>query len=114
MPEQVAQVPISAITNPRFFSEFTAFSGVDLKDLPIVVYDIPYSGQAVIIGKDQGDSLVSILLVVGSEGTLILFCGSLDIFRYLLLIVTSLNQVCGKFSSSFSEIFFLRAYPAKP
>ena len=113
MPEQVAQVPISAITNPRFFPEFTAFSGVDLKDLPIVVYDIPYSGQAVIIGEDQGDSLVSILLVVGSEGTLVLFCSSLDIFRYLLLIVTSLHQVCRKFSRSFSEVVFLRAYPAE-
>ena len=95
MPQQVAQVPISAVTDPRFFLEFTAFSGVDLKDLPIVVYDIPYSGQAIIIGNDQGDSLVSILLVVGSEGTLILFCSSHDISRYLLLIVPSLDQVCG-------------------
>ena len=95
MPEQVAQVPISAIADPRFFPEFTAFSAVYLQDLPIVVYDIPYSGQAIIIGKDQGDSLVSVLLVVGSEGTLILFCGSHDISRYLLLIVTSLDQVCG-------------------
>ena len=95
MPQQVAQVPISAVTDPRFFLEFTAFSGVDLKDLPIVVYDISYSGQAIIIGNDQGDSLVSILLVVGSEGTLILFCSSHDISRYLLLIVPSLDQVCG-------------------
>ena len=94
--------------------EFAAFRGVDLKDLPIVVYDIPYSGQAVIIGKDQGDSLVYILLVVGSEGTLIFFCSSLDVSRYLLLIVTSLDQVCREFSRSFSEVVFLCAYPAEP
>ena len=66
MSEQVAKISISAIADPRFFQEFTAFSGVDLEDLPVVVYDLPYSGQAVIVGENQRDSLVSIPLVVCS------------------------------------------------
>ena len=95
MPERVAQVPISAIADPWFFPEFTAFSGVDLKDLPVGIYDIPYSGQAIVVGNDQGDSLIFVLLVVGSEGTVILFSSSHDVSRYLLFVVTSLDQVCG-------------------
>ena len=93
MPEQVAKVSISAIADPRLFQEFPAFGGVDLKYFPVVVYDIPYSRQAVIVGEDQGDSLVSIPLVVGSQGALIFFCGSLDVSRYLFFIVTSFDQV---------------------
>ena len=95
MPEQVAQVPISAIAYSWFFPEFTAFSSVDLKDLPVGIYDIPYSGQAIVVGNDQGDSLIFDLLVVGSEGTVILFSSSHDVSRYLLFVVTSLDQVCG-------------------
>ena len=42
--QQVAQVSVSAVADPWFFLEFAAFSGVDLEDLPVVVYDLLYSG----------------------------------------------------------------------